>query len=224
MKISTNTISLLKNFSSINGNVLVRAGSTLSTISPQKNILATAAVTEQFPVSFAIYDLSQFLGAISLFDDPDFEFSEKYVTISSGKRSVRYWFAEPSMIVAAPEKKLVLPTAEVEFEATAANISEVLKAASVLQAPEIAVVSDGTTNIQLVATNVKNDTANEYHVDVNESSKDKFRMVFKSENLKLISGDYKVSVSSKGMGRFLNEKASLEYFIATETSSKYSAQ
>lgn len=223
MKISSQTLSILKNFASINGNILVRAGSTLSTISPQKNILASAVVSENFPTTFAIYDLGQFLGAISLFEDPDFEFSDKFVTISSGKRSIKYWFAEPSMIVAAPEKKLQLPTEDVKFDATASNISEVLKAASVLQAPEVAVVSDGSSNTQLVATNVKNDTSNEYHVDVGNSSSAKFRMVFKSENLKLIGGDYKVTISSKGMGKFANEKAGLEYFIATESSSKYAA-
>lgn len=223
MKISSQTLSILKNFASINGNILVRAGSTLSTISPQKNILASAVVSENFPTTFAIYDLGQFLGAISLFEDPDFEFSDKFVTISSGKRSIKYWFAEPSMIVAAPDKKLNLPTEDVKFDATASNISEVLKAASVLQAPEVAVVSDGSSNTQLVATNVKNDTSNEYHVDVGNSSSAKFRMVFKSENLKLIGGDYKVTISSKGMGKFANEKAGLEYFIATESSSKYAA-
>ena len=221
MKISQQTLSILKNFSTINGNILVRAGSTLSTISPQKNILASAVVSENFPNTFAIYDLGQFLGAISLFEDPDFEFTDKFVNISSGKRSIKYWFAEPSMIIAAPEKKLQLPTEEVTFDASATSISEVLKAASVLQAPEIAVVSDGTTNTQLVATDVKNDTSNEYHVDVGQVNSAKFRMVFKSENLKLISGDYKVSISSKGMGKFANEKAGLEYFIATESSSKY---
>jgi hypothetical protein len=178
-------------------------------------------VSENFPNTFAIYDLGQFLGAISLFEDPDFDFTDKFVNISSGKRSIKYWFAEPSMIIAAPEKKLQLPTEEVTFDASATSISEVLKAASVLQAPEIAVVSDGTTNTQLVATNVKNDTSNEYHVDVGQANSAKFRMVFKSENLKLISGDYKVSISSKGMGKFANEKAGLEYFIATESSSKY---
>ena len=223
MKISQQTLSILKNFSTINGNILVRAGSTLSTISPQKNILASAQVSENFPTTFAIYDLGQFLGAISLFDDADFDFTEKYVTISSGSRSIRYWYAAPEMIISAPDKKLTLPTEDVKFDATASNISEVLKAASVLQAPEIAVVSDGTNNTQLVATNVKNDTSNEYHVDVGIANSAKFRMVFKSENLKLIGGDYKVAISSKGMGHFKNEKAGLEYFIATESSSKYQA-
>ncbi len=223
MKISQQTLSILKNFASINGNILVRAGSTLSTISPQKNILASAAVSEIFPTSFAIYDLGQFLGAISLFEDPDFTFTDKYVTISSGSRSIKYWFAEPSMIISAPDKKLTLPTEDVAFDASASSITEVLKAASVLQAPEVAVVSDGATNTQLVATNVKNDTSNEYHVDVGIASSAKFRMVFKSENLKLINGDYKVTISSKGMGHFKNEKAGLEYFIATEASSKFAA-
>lgn len=221
MKISQQTLSILKNFATINGNILVRAGSSISTISPQKNILANATVTEQFPVEFAIYDLSQFLSAISLFEDPEFSFSEKHVTISSGRRSVKYFYAEPSMITAAPEKKLSLPTTEVEFLATAGNISEVLKASSVLQTPEIVVSSDGTQT-QMIATSVNNsNTSNQYAVDVDHTSEDVFRMVFKSENLKLIPGDYTVSISARGMGRFFNEKLGLEYFIATESTSKY---
>jgi hypothetical protein len=224
MKISQQTLSILKNFASINGNILVRAGSNISTISPQKNILANANITEAFPVEFAIYDLSQFLSAISLFEDPEFDFTDKYVTISSGRRSIKYFFAEPSMILAAPEKKLTLPTTEVDFVATSGNISEVLKASAVLQTPEIVVSSEtGSTQIELIATAVNNNTSNRYAVAVDASSDDTFRMVFKSENLKLVPGDYRIGISSKGMGRFFNEKLGLEYFIATETTSKYGA-
>jgi hypothetical protein len=222
MKISQQTLSILKNFASINGNILIRAGSNISTISPQKNILSNANVTESFPVQFAIYDLSQFLSAISLFEDPDFDFNESYVTISSGRRSIKYFYAEPSMILASPDKKLTLPTTEVDFVATAGNISEVLKASAVLQTPEIVVSCDeDSTQIELIATAVNNNTSNRYAVAVDASSEDTFRMVFKSENLKLIPGDYRVSISAKGMGRFFNEKLGLEYFIATETTSKY---
>lgn len=224
MKISQQTLSILKNFSSINGNILVRAGSNLSTISPQKNILASAAVAEAFPVEFAIYDLSQFLSAISLFEDPEFDFTDKYVTISSGRRAIKYFYAEPSMILAAPDKKLTLPSTEVDFVATAGNISEVLKASAVLQTPEIVVASEAdSTQIELIATAVNNNTSNRYAVGVDATSEDVFRMVFKSENWKLIPGDYRIAVSSKGLGRFTNEKLGLEYFIATETTSKYGA-
>jgi hypothetical protein len=224
MKISQQTLSILKNFATINGNILVRAGSNLSTISPQKNILANANVAESFPLEFAIYDLSQFLSAVSLFEDADFDFAEKYVTISSGRRSIKYFYAEPSMILSAPEKKLVLPSTEVDFVATAGNISEVLKASAVLQTPEIVVASEShSTQIELIATAVNNNTSNRYAVNVDATTEDTFRMVFKSENLKLIPGDYRISISSKGMGRFFNEKLGLEYFIATETTSKYGA-
>ena len=224
MKISQQTLSILKNFASINGNILVRAGSTLSTISPQKNIMASAQVAENFPVEFAIYDLSQFLSAVSLFEDPEFEFNEKFVTISSGRRSIKYFYAEPSMILAAPDKKLNLPSVEVDFVATSGNISEVLKASAVLQTPEIVVASEAdSTQIELIATAVNNQTSNRYAVGVEATSDDVFRMVFKAENWKLIPGDYQISISSKGLGKFTNEKLGLEYFIATETTSKYGA-
>lgn len=222
MKISKQTIDVLNNFASINPSIVVKSGvAALSTISPQKNILATAQVVEKFDSGFAIYDLKQFLSAISLFDDPDFTFEDKYVTISHGRRNVKYFYADPSMITVPPDKEYTQPKTEVEFEITAAQLAEILKAASILQAPEIAVRSDGKNKTKVVATTVKNSTSNEFDVEVDHTSDVPFQMVFKSENLKMMPGDYKVAISSKGLGQFVSDKLQARYFIATETSSKY---
>lgn len=221
MKISTATLNLLKNFSGINASILVQKGSVLKTISPQKNIMANATVTEEFESAFAIYDLSQFLAAVSLFEDPDFEFDNKTVTISTGKRAVRYFFADASMVQSAGDKKIALPTVDVEFDVTEKQLSEILKAANILQVPEIAVVSDGEGATRVQAADYKNSTSNTFDVEVDHESSHKFRLVFKSENLKMISGDYKVQISSKGIARFFNEKLGVEYFIAIESNSEY---
>lgn len=221
MKISTATLNLLKNFSGINASILVQKGSVLKTISPQKNIMANATVTEEFESAFAIYDLSQFLAAVSLFEDPDFEFDNKTVTISTGKRSVRYFFADASMVQSAGDKKIALPSVDVEFDVTEKQLSEILKAANILQVPEIAVVSDGEGVTRVQAADYKNSTSNTFDVEVDHQSSQKFRLVFKSENLKMISGDYKVQISAKGIARFFNEKLGVEYFIAIESNSEY---
>lgn len=221
MKISTQTLNVLKNFSSINASILVKPGSVLKTLSPQNNIMAEAAVAEDFPKAFAIYDLSQFLSAVSLFDDPDFDFQESFVKIGSGNRCIRYYFADPSMVKAAGDKKIVLPSKDVSFTITEKQLNEILKAASVLQVPEIAVMSDGDSKTRVVATEVKNNTSNEFSVEVDHESSNKFKLIFKAENLKMIPGDYLVEICSKGIARFFNEKLAVEYFIAIETSSEF---
>jgi hypothetical protein len=228
MKISAQTLSVLKNFSSINGNILVKQGSTISTISPLKNILASAQVKEKFSQEFAIYDLSQFLGAISLFEDPEFDFRENYVVISSGKRSIKYFYANKNTIIVPPNKEINLPSEDVRFEMTAADISEMLKAASILQLPEVVIESDGT-DTRLLATDTKNNSSNSFELSSWAAiNNDTFRMVFKADNMKLISGDYSVIISSKGLAQFTNKtesgllmKLKLKYFIATEASSNY---
>lgn len=221
MKISAKTISLIKNFAGINASLAVKAGSVLKTLSPQNNIMANAAVEEEFPRNFAIYDLSQFLGAVSLFDDPDFEFEDSHVTIRSGKNSVRYFYADESMIKTAGDKKIALPSTEVEFSVTAAQLQEILKASSVLQVPEIAVVGDGSGKVQLVAVDTKNNTSNRYAVDLEAENAGTFRVIFKAENIKVINSDYLVQVCAKGISRFYSEKAGVEYFIAIESTSSF---
>jgi hypothetical protein len=222
MKISAQTIALLKNFSSINSSIAVKKGSTLKTITEQNNILAVATVPEEFDTGFAIYDLSQFLGAVSLFDDPDFEFEPNFVRIKQGTRSIRYFYAHESMVKAPPDKSIALPKVDVQFVLNEKQLNEILKAASVLQITEIAVMSSGDGKTRIVAIDSKNATSNEFAIEVDHESESKFRIIFKADNLKMIAGDYVVKISAKGIAQFTNEKLGVDYFIATEASSEFS--
>ena len=222
MKITNQTLALLKNFSSINGSIIVRPGSKLRTVSPQNNIMAEAEVAETFDTSFAIYDLSQFLGAVSLFEDADFDFQDSFVRVSTGKRNIRYFYADESMVKAPSEKKITLPSVDVEFDLSAGQLNEIQKAASVLQVPEVAVIGVAGEQTRVAALDTKNSTTNEFAVEVDHTSDtSNFKLIFKVENLKMINVDYKVQICAKGISRFYNEKLKLEYFIAIESSSSF---
>ena len=213
MKLSDKTIQILKNFATINQSILVRPGNVLKTITPLKTILAQATVTENFEQEFAIYELPRFLGTISLFSDPEFTFQEKYVTISSGKQRVNYTYAEASMIMTPPSKEISSPDTEVEFTITADQLSTISKAGAVLQMPEIAVVGeDGLISIRAIDS--KNSSADVFSLDVGECDKD-FKVIFRPENLKLITSDYKVSITTAGICRF--ESDNLTYWVTTES-------
>lgn len=213
MKITDVTVSFLKNFSSINNSILVRAGSKLSTISPTKSILASATVTEEFPTDFAIYDLSQFLGVLSLFKDPELEFHEQYVTISSGEEKVNYRYADPKLIITPPTKALNFPDPNVTFELTADALARIQKAGAALGVPEVAIVGEDEV-ITVRALNSKETEGNNYQFKVGETDI-AFRAVFKTENLKLMADDYKVEVSERGLAKFSSARA--EYFVAIES-------
>lgn len=222
MKISTQTLQVLKNFASINPNLLVKPGNVLSTISTNKNILAKATVTESFPVSFAIYDMQQFLGVISIFEDPDFTFNETSVTVSSEGRSVEYVYASQEMIVHPSEsviQKIAVTNPEITFDLTAQGLNEVIKATAILQLDKLNVVSsEGKVNV--VVADPKNPSSNKFSLTVNGTANADLAMAFAAENLKLIAGDYKVNISSNGVSSFRNDKLNLEYFIAADVKSK----
>ena len=212
MKLSERTIQILKNFSSINQSIQVLPGNVIKTVTPLKTVYAKAEVSENFEQEFAIYDLSRFLGTVSLFDSPDFEFSDKSVTISSGKQRVKYTYADPSMITTAPKKDINFPDSNVEFTLTSEHLSMISKAGSVLQMPEIAIVGeDGVISIRAVDS--KNSTADVFSLDVGETDKD-FKVIFRPENLKFIQAEYKVSLTDQGISKF--ETDGLTYFVATE--------
>ena len=218
MKLSDNTLAILKNFASINPSILVRPGSTLSTISQQKSIFAKAIVEENFPQQFAIYELSKFLGVLSLFNEPEIEFTEKYAVISSGKQSISYTYAEPSMIVASPEKDITFPEPEIDFNIAQEELQKVVRAGSVLQLPDVSVVGDGS-KIRIVATNVKNPSTDTFQIEVGETDK-RFTMDFKAENvMKLVPANYNIKISSKGLALYTSDKIS--YYVATESTSSY---
>lgn len=227
MKLSPDTLLILKNYSTINQSILFTEGSTLETISNQKNTLATAKVDEEFPSEFGIYDLNEFLSAVSLFSDPDFEIEENHVLIreTTGKTSVKYYFVgDTSMITTPPadKSKMVnaLKKAEVRFLLAENDFSSLLKAASVLGAPELAVVSDGN-QIDLVVLDTKNSTSNNYSVSLSEGNGIAFKLVFKVDNLKLLKGSYEVAISKQLLSHFKNTEIDLEYFVSLEESSTY---
>ena len=216
MKLSEETVSLLKNFASINQNIQFKTGNKLKTISAQKNILVDAEVPETFPSDFAIYDLNKMLGVMSLFQDPELEIGEKTMNIG-GK--VDYMFADPAMIVTPPEKELAFPDPEISFTMTNGDFTQTIKAASLLGLPHICVVGNGQI-ITLGATDINNSSSDDFVTEVGTTDKN-FCMVFKIENLKLYTGDYNVELTSKGISKFSHTSSNLQYFIATEADSTF---
>ena len=218
MKISEKTLNYLKNFASINPSILIKKGNILSTVSPQKNIMARAVVEEKFPVDFCIYELSRFLGTISLFDDPDFNFGETSVTIKSGNQSTKYGYADRECIQTPPSDEIVIDETDIEFFLDVENFTNIAKACSVLQLPEVAFVGDGQ-KISLQALDSSNQDADSHKVDVGVTS-DVFKMIMKPENLKLMSRNYDIKISPKKVIEF-SCAPDLKYWIATEASSTY---
>ena len=218
MKLSTETISVLKNFSTINANLMVKAGSSLSTMSAMKNIVAKADVAEEFTTPFAIYDLNEFLSALSLFGKPDLEFDDDFVTITEEgtSKSLKYWFSDPS-VVTTPSKEISMPSTELTFPLSSDTLNEITKAAAVIGVPDMALAGG-----KLMVTDKKNSTANAYEtsLDVGDVSAD-YKFWFKVENLKLIPGSYDVEVSSKKISHFTHTKLGVQYWIALEPESSY---
>jgi hypothetical protein len=221
MKLSENTLTILKNFSGINQSILVKRGNVLRTISIAKNILSEAEITEEFPRDFAIYDLNQFLNGLSLHQDPDLDFSDdRHITIRDGKRRVKYFYADPNVIVSPPEKQIKLPSQDVCFQLESGATEKLVKAAAVYQLPDISAIGDAGV-IRLVVRDKKNDTSNEYSIVVGETDKE-FTFNFKVENLnKIISGAYDVVLSEKLLSQFTNTKYNLSYWIAMEPDSTF---
>ena len=221
MKLSDNTLTILKNFAGINNSILVKKGNKLRTISVAKNILAEAEITpEEFSRDFAIYDLNQFLNGLSLHQDPEMDFSEEsYLTIREGRRKVKYFYADPAVIISPPEKEITLPSEDVHFQLDSSSLDKLLKAAAVYQLPDFCVVGNAGV-IKLVVRDKKNDTSNEYSIKVGETDKG-FVFNFKVENIKIIPGAYDVVVSSKLLSKFTNTSFELNYFIALEPDSTF---
>ena len=221
MKISSETKAILKNFATINSGIKVDSGNQLKTISNMKNILAVATIPETFDKSFSIYNLVEFLGATSLLENPDFNFNDASLSIADADTSLTYFYASEGMVT-SPEKMITMPDAEINIDLTSTLLTELQKAASVLGVNDLVLTSDGT-KIEMQVTDKKNATSNTFSRTVGEGTGAKFTMNFKIENLKVLDGNYSVAVSSKGISHFKNKDVDLEYFIALEPDSSYTA-
>jgi len=220
MNLSDKTLTILKNFAGINNSILVKQGNSLRTISVAKNILAEARIDEEFSRDFAIYDLNQFLNGLGLHQDPELDFKENsYLTIREGKRRVKYFFADPAVIISPPEKEITLPSEDVRFKLDSTCLEKLLKAAAVYQLPDLSAIGEAGV-IKLVARDKKNDTSNEFAIVVGETDK-QFTFNFKVENIKIIPGAYDVIVSQKLLSKFTNESLDLKYYIALEPDSTF---
>ena len=220
MKLSDSTLSLLKNFSSINQSILFKEGSKLRTISVMKNILAEATINEEFARDFGIYDLNQFLNGLSLHHKPELDFAnDGYVVIREGRSRSKYFFADPSVIVTPPDKEITLPSEDVCFELTTTVLEKLLKAAAVYQLPDISAVGEAGV-VKLVVRDKKNDTSNAHEEVVGETDQE-FSFNFKVENIKILPGTYEVVVSQKLLSRFTSKNHDLTYYIALEPDSTF---
>ena len=220
MKLSDSTLSLLKNFSTINQSILFKQGSKLRTMSVMKNILAEATIAEELPKDFGIYDLGQFLNGMGLHHSPELDFeADNYVVIKEGKMRSKYFFADANVIITPPVKPIELPSEDVTFELSTDQLDKLLKAAGIYQLPDLSVVGENGA-VKLLVRDKKNDTSNSFSIAVGETEST-FVFNFKVENIKIIPGTYEVVVSQKLLSRFTAKNYDLTYYIALEPDSTF---
>ena len=221
MNLSSDTVAVLKNFSDINQNILVKPGNKVQTISTMKNILAEAEISEKFDSEFAIYDLPEFLRAVELFQNPSLNLnggSNVQIADNNSKQSIKYFFADKSVIV-APTKNITMPDKEVTFTLKKDDFARLQKGVMTLNLPDVAVKGDGKS-ITLVATDKKNKSSNDYSISVGETNKT-FTAYFKAENFKMVSDDYDVAISKQKISHFVNRNKPIQYWIALEPDSEF---
>lgn len=225
MKLSNNTMNVLKNFSTINENIFVKSGNIIETVSKQKNILAKAEVSETFSDEFGVYDLNKFLSVLTLKSDstPEIDFENNDIIIKSrgGKTNITYRKAPKDVLVLPPEKKINMDNAEINFTFSNDDLDWCLKAAPALDSPNVAFVSDGE-NISVQLSDLKNDASHVSETVIGSSSDGKkYKIVFAIENFKFIPGSYTVTIHSRGIAHFKNNNLSIEYWVAAEPNSSY---
>lgn len=223
MELNENTLNVLKNFSGINPNVLIREGNTVKTISEARNVVATAIVEQEFPQDFGIYDLSEFIGVLGLVDVPRLKFAEEYVTIgdSTGRTKVKYFFS-PEETLTTPQKDIIMPECEVKFTLTNDTLNKIKRAASALGHEEVSITGkDGVISLSVVDS--QNSTSNAFSIDIDGEYPDgvEFNFILGISNLKIITGDYDVEISSKRISRFKHKELNVQYWIALEKTSSY---
>jgi hypothetical protein len=220
-KLSKKTLGLLKNFSGINSNLYVKPGNKIQTVSPAKNVFAECTVEETFDVPFGIWDLNKFLGVVSLFDDADFTFDTKHVTISSETGStVKYYYSDPKLL-SYPTKNIKKIDSAISFELSSDDLQELRRAGSVLQLSDLCFMSEGD-KIFAVVKEIKDPTCNTYSIEVGDNtSQADFSFNLKLENIKILDGDYRVDLSKSVISQFTHQSMPLSYWIAMESNSTY---
>ena len=219
MYLSQDTVQILKNLSTINQSVLIKEGKRLRSMSVMKNILVEADITEEFSRDVAIYDLNQFLNCLSLIPGSEVLLGKDSIAITDGTNTVDYRYSDPSVIAAPPDKELNLPSEDVCVVLSEEHLDGVKKAAAVLQIPDVSFVGDGTS-IYLTVRDKKNSGSNSYRVEVGETE-DVFQFNLKTENLKLLPGDYDVTISTKNLAKFVSHSRPVVYYIAVEPDSTF---
>ena len=224
MQLNKVTHDILKNFSEINTNILIKPGSELNTISTMRNIFAKATITETFDSEFGIYDLNEFLSVVSSLDKPQLTLQDKYMTISTegSKSKAKYFYSDPSVIV-SPTKDVNMPESDINFTLSESNLAQLQKMAAILKAPDLALIGEKGGDVVLKVCDKKNDTSNKFDIVVGENASASYTFYFKVENLKMMAGDYDVAVSQMSISHFKNTKLPLEYWIALEPDSVFDA-
>ena len=223
MELSENTLSILKNFSGINQNLMIQNGQIIKTISEAKNVVSTAVVQEEFPQKFGIYDLNEFIGVLSLVDQPTLNFSEDFVTVgdSTGRSKVKYFFS-PEETLTTPTKDITMPDPDVKFTLDNDTLNKLKRAASTLGHKEVSIKPDGSGILSLSVVDSQNSTSNTYSIDIDgEYSAESFNFVLNIDNLKILPGDYEVSISTRLITQFRHTELDVRYWIALEKTSTF---
>lgn len=216
MKISEHTLSVLKNFSSINSGLVIRKGNIQKTISPEKSILVEAELEDSMPEEFGIYDLNQFLGNVSTLNNPELTFSDKAVVMKDNEITFSYYSCSTNLIVSPPDKELNLKQVDVSFALTNAVLSKLLKLAAMNNLTHLSVVGKNG-EIRLQTHEKANDTSNYASFKLNDYNGPDFTASFKTENIKVIPGDYDVEIQLGAFAKFVSKNSKIKYFIALET-------
>jgi len=220
MKLSEGTVAILKNFSTVNQSLQFKSGSTLKTISPLKTIFVEATVTENFPKEFALYDLNKLLAKVSLYKEAHLAFDDDKINISTEnkKKSDFIKYCSPKIIIVPPEKNISIGEADCSFSLSQEDLDWMKRSAGISGSPNFVFESDGSA-IQFVATDVKDDSADQSKIEIGTGDGTKFRVVMKVENFKLMDGSYDVAIAKKGLAQFKHKSIPIVYYIAIEAAS-----
>lgn len=216
MQISKTTIQILKNFAEINTNLLVRPGSTLATISAAQSQFATANVEEDFPVEFAVYDINSLLSLLSLSDGADIEFGDKSLTITKDSGTFEYYYTDPAVIIAPPNKSIVVDEHFV-FTLSKEDITTLTKSIGIIGAKMISFVSENG-EVNMVVGDPKTPASNSYKKPIGQFESE-FNLSLDVAKFTVIAETYEVVLSKKKFVHFRNNERGLKYWFACEKTS-----